>query len=265
VTNASFKSHSESGAAHLDWILLLAQLTQPGSPMKKTSLLSLSFLSAIAMLLSLSSASATVLPPGLSGPPDFFTPIPGGTLLASSNSGTVTSTNGLITFDVVTAVYSDPTNVFGAGDLSFVYQVMNSANSVDGISRLTAINFTGFLTDVGVTTMGASIPGGLFVNGLSQLPQTVDRSIGGDTIGFNYPIPFNILPGQTSLAMIIETNATAFKPGFFNIIDGGVSTVNAFAPTTPAVPESGSTAILLSLSMVGLLVGYTALARRSVA
>jgi hypothetical protein len=232
--------------------------------MKKTSLLSLSFLSAIAMLLSLSSASATVLAPGVSGPPDFLPPIPGGTLLASFNSGSVTSTSGLITFDVVTAVYSDPTNIFGAGDLDFVYQVMNSANSVDGISRLTAINFTGFLTDVGVVIFSASIPGGLFVDGSSNLPQTVDRSFGGDTIGFNYPIPLNILPGQTSLAMIIQTNATQFKPGSFNVIDGGVSIVSAFEPTR-AVPESGSTAILLSLSMVGLLVGYTALARRSVA
>src|SRR6266446_5913369 len=228
--------------------------------MKKTSLFSLSFLSAIAMLLSLSSASATVLPPSGFGPPDVFAGIPGGTLLASFDSGTVTSTNGKITFDMVTAVYRS-----GTGLLDFVYQVTNSATSVDGITRLTAIDFTGFVTDVGVTPNGATLPGGLFVNGNSLLPQTVDRSISGDTIGFNYPIPFNILPGETSLAMIIETNATQFKAGSFNIIDGGVSTVNAFEPTRLAVPESGSTAILLSLSMVGLLVGYTALARRAVA
>jgi hypothetical protein len=41
------------------------------------------------------------------------------------------------------AVYSDPNNTFGAGDLDFVYQVSNNAGSTDSIARLTATNFSG--------------------------------------------------------------------------------------------------------------------------
>jgi len=231
--------------------------------MKKTPLLPLLFLSAT--WLSLSSASGSLLAPGTSLPPDIFTPIVGGTLEASLNSGLVTSTNGKLTFDVVTAVYSDPSNVFGAGDLDFVYQVQSSASSVDGISRLTAIDFTGFQTDVGYTIAGSALPGGVFVDGNAFPPQTVDRSLGGGTIGFNFPIPSSINPRQTSFALIIETNATTFTTGAFNVIDGGVSTVAAFEPTAPAVPDTGATAILLSLGVIGLCAAYRALGYGSVA
>jgi hypothetical protein len=41
------------------------------------------------------------------------------------------------------AVYSAPPNTFGAGDLDFVYQVSNDADSVDFIGRLTASGFLG--------------------------------------------------------------------------------------------------------------------------
>jgi hypothetical protein len=236
--------------------------------MKKTHLLPLSFLSAIAMLLSISSAFASLLPPSTTLPPDVFVAIPGGTLLAFSNSGSVTATNGKITFDVVTAVYADPLNVFGAGGLDFVYQVQNSAASPDAIGRLTAIDFTGFSTDVGFTPSGSALPGGLFVDGtLGVYPELVDRSLSGGTIGFtfNAPIPLSILPGQTSAALIIETNATSFAPGSFNIIDGGVSTVHAFQPSVPSVPDGDNTAILLGIGLIGLCAGYRALGYCSVA
>jgi hypothetical protein len=229
--------------------------------MKKTPLLSLAFLSAT--VLSISPASATVLPPGGSGLPDIFAGIPGGTLLASLNTGSITSTNGKITFTLVTAVYSDPGNIFGANDLDFVYQVQNSANSVDGIARTTAIDFTGFQTDVGYITAGSTLPGGLFVNGTAP-PGFVDRSLSGGTVGFtfNFP-PFpGILPGQTSTVLVIQTNATAFNAGNFNVIDGGVSTVSTFQPAP--VPEC-STTILLGLGMIGLIAAYKVLGRRPVA
>jgi hypothetical protein len=218
--------------------------------MKKTTLLSLSLLST--MLLSISSASAAILPPGGSGSPDVFAGIAGGTLLASVNSGAVVSSNGKITFTLVAAVYSDPGNTFGAGDLDFVYQVQSSANSVDGIARTTAIDFTGFETDVGYTTAGATLPGGLFVNGTVP-PITVDRSLSGGTVGFSFspPVTVEILPGQTSNVLIIQTDATHFTAGNFNVIDGGVSTVAAFQP----IPES-STTILLGLGVIGLLAAY---------
>ena len=233
--------------------------------MKKTHLLPLSFLSAIAMFLSLSSASASLLAPGTVLPPDIFAPLPGATLLASLNSGPVTSTNGSVTFDLVTAVYADPTNPFGAGDLDFVYQVQNFAVSPDAIARLTAINFTGFQTDVGFTAIGSAIPGGLFVDG-TQAPQLVGRALSGDVTSFIYEglAPSTFVPGSISTALIIETNATMFAPGKFNVIDGGVSTVDAFQPLA-AVPDSGTTATLLGLGVIGLCAAYRALGSGSVA
>ena len=181
---------------------------------------------------------AVVLPPGGSGPPDIFAPLPGATLLASI---TGPFNGGFIMGNYTAAVFSDPNNPFGAGNLDFVYQVANSANSQDAINRLTAINFTGFLTDVGYTATGSAIPGGLFVNGTTT-PTSVDRSIAGDTVGFQMGMaPNGILPGATSVALIIETNATAFQPGNLNMIDGGTTTVAAFAP----VPEPAAWALLL--------------------
>src|SRR6266700_2458217 len=64
--------------------------------------------------------------------PDVFTGCAGCTLLASDTT-TATSTNGILTFTLVAAVYADPGNIFGAGDLDFVYQVSNSATSTDSI------------------------------------------------------------------------------------------------------------------------------------
>jgi hypothetical protein len=194
-------------------------------------------------------ASADILAPGASGPPDVLAP--GGTLLASL-SGPWTNTTSTMSGTYLAAVYSDPSNTFGAGDLDFVYQVMNSANSTDSIGRTTAINFTGFLTDVGFTLTGSTLGAG-FVNG-TVVPITVDRANSGDSIGFSFtpPVSAAINPGQTSTVLIIETNATNFTSGHFNLIDGGVTTVASFAPLAARVPE-GSALSMLGISGFALL------------
>jgi PEP-CTERM motif len=195
-------------------------------------------------------AEASLLPPGPGAfPPDIFT-FSGLTLLASSNSGSVVAVGGKYTFTLTAAVYSDPGNVFGAGDLDFVYQVSNSASSVDSIGRVTTIDFTGFSTDVGFTPAGSTLPGGLFVDG-TVAPELVDR-VSADVVGFSFNAPLTLLigPGQTSTALVIETNATNFTAGHVNLIDGSVSQVNAFQPT---VPEP------TSFTLLGLGIGLTIL------
>ena len=85
--------------------------------------------------------SATVLTPGTGGQlPDIFTGCSGCTLLASENTGFVTgSFNGVVqTVDLVSAVYSDPSNTFGSGKLDFTYQVTN-ASSYGLITRPVAV------------------------------------------------------------------------------------------------------------------------------
>jgi hypothetical protein len=184
-------------------------------------------------------AQATIIAPGPGAfPPDVFAACPGCVLQASVSS-TETSTSGALTFTLNAAVYSDPGNVFGAGDLDFVYQVMNSAVSPDSVGRVTGIDFTGFSTDVGYTPTGSSLPGGMFVDG-TVTPQLVDR-VHGDVVGFSFNAPLSLLigPGDTSVVLVVQTDATNFKAGHANVIDGGVSTVAAFEPAAPTgmVPE----------------------------
>jgi hypothetical protein len=210
-----------------------------------------------AILVFSEAAHATVVPPGPGAfPPDIFPGCVGCTLLASIDSGPVTS-NGILTFDVISAVYADPANTFGAGDLDFMYQVSNSATSTDSVGRVTVISFTGSLTDVGYTAAGASLPGGLFVNG-TVAPELVDRVSAG-TVGFSFNAPLTLLigPGQTSTVLIIQTDATLFTAGKVNIIDGGAATVEGFEPVaTTVVPEPTSLLLfgsgLLALSRIRL-------------
>jgi hypothetical protein len=148
------------------------------------------------------------------------------------------------------AVFSDPTNTFGAGDLDFVYQVSNSAGSTDSIGRLTASSFLGYSTDVGYTSTGSALDSS-FVDG-SVAPELVDRVSPGGVIGFGYNAPLfdSVSPGETSNVIVIETDATNFQAGSLNIIDGGVTTVAAYEPTgPPSVPEPN----FLLLLCMGLL------------
>jgi hypothetical protein len=186
---------------------------------------------------------------------------PGCTLDASLNSGPITVSNGqgiTLTFDVVSAVYSDPSNVFGAGNLDFVYQVTNVSGN-DLIGRLTAGVFSGFMTDVGFTATGSILPGGLFVDG-TQAPQLVNRSTAvnnGATVGFIYyaPMSSTFAPGTTSTALIIETDAKNFKTGNVNVIDDVVGSTAAFEPASAvAAAEPSSVALmLLGLGLVFVL------------
>jgi hypothetical protein len=73
--------------------------------------------------------------------------------------------------------------------------------------------------------------GSSFLNG-GVAPELADRVSPGDTVGFgfNAPVFLPVAPGQTSNVLIIETDATNFKSGSLNIIDGGVTTVAAYEP-----------------------------------
>lgn len=193
-------------------------------------------------------ASADILGNGGSGPPDLLAP--GGTLLASI-TGPWTNTTSTMSGSYEAAVYMDPGNHWGANDLDFVYQVTNNANSLDSVGRTTAINFTGWSTDVGFTTTGSTLGAG-FVNG-TVAPVTVDRSGSGDSVGFSFtPFSASIQAGQTSNVLVIETNATLFTAGNFSLIDGGVTTVAAFEPLAARVPE-GSALSMLGISGIALL------------
>ena len=203
------------------------------------------------MLLLVSPAHANTLTPGESGSPDTFT-LSGLTLLASSPSEA--QSDGSLTWDFAEAVYSDPSNTFGAGDLDFMYQVTNTTNpDVDVfLSTINFQDFTGFSTDVGVTSSGSTLPGGVFVNGNNEASD-VDRSDDGSQVGFEY---FRY-SSDTSYVMVIETNATNYDAnGLMNLSFEDIDpSSSAFEPAAATgVPEPGTTALLgAGLLLIGVL------------
>lgn len=185
---------------------------------------------------------ANLIAPGTtSAPPDILSV--GATATAVASTGVLTYTSvptGALTGLYLETVWSDPTNTFGAGDLTWTIEASN-ASAVDNLDRITASDFTGFLTDVGYTPVGGS-----------TAPTTVDR-VTANVIGFTFN-PSPIAPGGFSDELVIETNATSWQPGLLSFINSQTATVNAFSP---AVPEP-STWAMLGLGFAGLgLIGTT--------
>jgi len=203
---------------------------------------------ALALLLA-SPAVADTLTPGTSGSPDSLAP--GGTELAGT--GVVSWSSATLTGTAVTLVFSDPSNTFCAGCLDFIFAVSNENTSTgDSIERITDTSFQGFQTDVGVATDFSCT--GL---GPNIAPGTVDRSLNGSVVGFNFGVSNPLAPGDCTSALVIETDATSFSTGTLNVIDGSVASVTTFAPVA-STPEPSSIALVL----IGLA-GFAGLRRRS--
>jgi len=195
-------------------------------------MLRLACLITLALLVPLSHAS--VLSNGNSVPPSPL--FPTGTLLASIINGTITTPTFTTTYSEW--VYADPTNTWCSGCLDFVYQFTN--NGGDANERYSMYNFAGFSTDVGTNPFGG------------HDPTTIDRSLNGPVIGFNYPGSDEISPGQTTPLLVIETDALHFNPGFVSAQDGTAAFAPGFSPA--AVPEPSSLALLGGgLAVVGAL------------
>jgi hypothetical protein len=199
-------------------------------------------LAAIMVLLVGSPAWANKLPPGGSGSPDVLTIGVGATLLATTGAKTwsYTTTAGTTSGEYESLVYSDPTNVYCAGCLDFLFLVFNNASSADNLDRVTDSAFGAFSTDIGYLGPPSSCSLGPNVN-----PTTVDRSNDGGGVGnvagFNFS-GGSLKKGDCTSVLVVETNTKLFTNGNLSIIDSGTATVASFQPT--AIPEPASMALM---------------------
>ena len=109
----------------------------------------------LAFTLLLPCAQANVLGNGASVPPS---PIdPKGPIIATT-SGTITSSVGSDHFsvDFTENVFQDPTNIFCAGCLDFVYVFTNHGPDVN--ERYSMSSFAGFMLNVGTNPFGMHDP-----------------------------------------------------------------------------------------------------------
>jgi hypothetical protein len=200
---------------------------------------SFSLVAGVVLLASAATAS-TLVPAAPASAPDSFSNA-GWTTLATTGPTTLTALTFAGTGQAW--VVSDANNVFGAGKLDFVYQFSNNANSGDPNERISAGTFSGFSVDAG------------YVTGTGVAPESVTLSAGGNVVGFNY-FSSNLLQGQTTDLLVVETDATNYVPGTYSVQDSTTVTTIGYQPAS--VPEPAS----LALIGAGLL-GFSLLRRRS--
>ena len=201
-----------------------------------------------------------VLALGIPLPAQYVTasPIPPGGVVSpvpiADESGPIVADTGLVPYSfaantgtVREIVVGDSLNPWGAGDLTFIYQVHVSTGE---IGRLTGTDYTGFLTDV---SQHAAHPP-LITTG-THPADIATRSADGSVVGFDFitaiapePAPTDFTT-DTSLALLVRTNATSFTTGTIGLIDGGGTTEPGFAPTAVPIPS----AAWGGLGLLGLL------------
>lgn len=177
-----------------------------------------------------SSFAAILLPNTVIVPTPLPPPVVGAVVNANSNTFV-----GKDSFNNVVFTGSETTQVLAGelgntlGGLTFVYTVSNDLSSPDTIDRVTLTGFKTFVVDAD------------FVVGPNLFPATADRSFSGDVIGFSFPVPNSLLPGQTTAQLVLRTNAPFDIPNTLSAIDGGTGQATSFGP---AVPEPASLGVL---------------------
>jgi hypothetical protein len=123
----------------------------------------------------------------------------------------------------------------GSSNVSFLYQFKLTSGAL--IDQFSASPFNGYTTNVLVSSQ-ATLPLGAGI--APGATDTISRNSG--IIDVN----FDVTAGQSSYAVLVNTNAPAFADGLLSVQDGGSQNLTGFQPT----PEFGS-ATLMGLMLVG--------------
>jgi hypothetical protein len=204
-------------------------------------------------------ASANLLSPGDSGPPDALTaPVPVLDKLLATKTGTFTGKNALnqvrFTGSYIEQVWlAAATPALGTtGTLDFYFQFTNDSSSKDAIQQFSVTDFNVFNAgdpiDVGFVPNAAAalaapllaLAGTPFAPPFSTtgtaLPGTVSRQAGdGAVVDFSFG-PGGVAKGTTSQILKIATQATKYGDGTAQWQDGGVAAVIDLGP----VPEAST-------------------------
>ena len=142
------------------------------------------------------------------------------------------------------------------GDLDFLYQVVNSSGSADAIEHMSVTGYSGYTTDVGFCSNpggGGAFPCGNPLGGSGTLAPSFIVHSSGSVVDFSF-LTAGIAPGVQTYDLVIKTNAEYYGSGTANLIDGGVTSLTTYAPTT-ATPEPATTGLFLGgVFGVGLFV-----------
>jgi len=181
-----------------------------------------------ALLLVTPFASATLLPPGSTLVPVPLETITGTVLTSQTQNFSFAGDAGSV-FSEVIRTDAGAGNPFGAGKITFAFQVTVTAGNVE---KITDGSLAGALVDVGQTANGGTAP-----------TLTADRTVDGSTVSFNWPGAAAITSTNgPSFLVYINTNQTEFSGGSLGVIDSGGETLAGYG----IIPEPASMALALA-------------------
>ena len=163
-----------------------------------------------------------------------------GTLLASKTE----AAQGLTFAGAISlAVYRNT-----LGTLDFYYQYARSGagtTASDAIETMTGSSFSGFAVDALFTDADPDQAGIFQTSTNVGAPATAQRNASGSVVGIEFASTNPVADSEISSTYIFRTDATAFIPGTYGVIDGSTVSGTGYQPAVSAVPEPASWAMML--------------------